>query len=643
MAGFSRSAVAARLLETKYVNGKYTPGRGAFEVTDTVEFRIYVPESTVGAELLAISDDTGERFRFSMTSGSENYSVSIPMAQLCAGKKSGLFFYKYRVYTAFGTFDMMRREHDFSECYVNADNKKGDFQLLVYEKRKYPPEWLYGGVMYQIFPDRFFSAGENPVKNGAVLCRDRDEFPSHFRDRLENEKNNVFFGGDLQGIVKKLDYLVSLGVTCLYLNPIFESPSNHRYDTADYRTVDQMLGGDAALQMLVEEADKRGIAVLLDGVFNHTGSDSIYFNAKGTYDSVGAAQSKDSPYYPWYTFERYPDRYDAWWGVRTLPRVKSDCPTYREFLFGKDGIIRRYMKFGIAGWRIDVADELSDAFLSELFSVVSEEKRDAAVIGEVWEDATDKYAYGVRKKYLQGGELDSVMNYPVRRAVIEYLTVGNYMSLRGTLLTIYGHYPPEAANASMNILGTHDTERILTALGDEKIGELPYPVLAEHHMTDAERCQAKTRLRLAVCIQMTLPGVPCILYGDEAGMEGYIDPFCRGPFPWGEEDEEITALYRMFGKLRREEQLFRCADFSFVYADADLFCFERRGEKEMIVVLVNRSEETYEFRSSLPAEDLFRGVSDHVSEIGPASFALMKLPTDTDYNVFVKIGKEKPE
>lgn len=640
MAGFSRAGAESRLLEHKYVNGRRATGRGAFERSDAVEFRIGVPESTVGAEMLIVSDDTGKRFRLPMSESGGEYSVSVPMETLCAGASSGLFYYKYRVYTGFGAFDLMRREHDFSECYGNADGKRGDFQLLVYERRKCPPEWLYGGVMYQIFPDRFFSAGSCPAKDGAVLCRERETFPAYFRDRLENEKNNVFYGGDLAGIAEKLDYLVSLGVTCLYLNPIFESPSNHRYDTADYLHVDRMLGGDEALLSLVRAASERGISVLLDGVFNHTGSDSIYFNAKGTYDSVGAAQSKESPYYPWYTFEHYPDRYDAWWGVKTLPRVNSDEPSYREFLFGENGVVRRYMKFGIAGWRIDVADELSDDFLTQLSDVVTEEKPDAVMIGEVWEDATDKISYGVRKKYLRGGELDSVMNYPVRRAVIEYLTVGDYMSLRRTLTTVYGHYPPEAANALMNILGTHDTERILTALGDERAGELPYSALSEHRMTKAQREHAGTLLRLAVCVQMTLPGVPCILYGDEAGLEGYIDPFCRAPFPWGEEDMEITALYRAFGKLRREESIFRCGGFVLSYVDSEILCFERHGEREMLTVTVNRSRETYEFHAPLTVSELMTGTCAQTIEIAPESFAVVKLPKDTDYGVFVKIERD---
>lgn len=641
MAGFSRKGAALRLLESKYVNGRRVPNCGAFWYSDTVDFQISVPESTVGAELLIVSDDTGEHFRIPMAEKDGMYAVSVSMETLCADRLSGLFSYKYRVYTGYGTYDLIRREYDFSECYGNADSGKGDFQLLVYEKRRCPPEWLYGGVMYQIFPDRFFCAGEVPVKEGAVLCRDRESFPSLFRDQLENEKNNVFYGGNLLGIVEKLDYLASLGVTCLYLNPIFESPSNHRYDTADYFHVDRMLGGDGALSALVGAAAERGISVLLDGVFNHTGSDSIYFNAKGTYDSVGAVQSKESPYYPWYTFEHYPDRYDAWWGVETLPRVNSDCPSYREFLFGENGVVRRYMKFGIAGWRIDVADELSDDFLTQLASAVTAEKSDAVIIGEVWEDATDKIAYGVRKKYLRGGELDSVMNYPVRRAIIEYLTAGDYMSLRRTLMTIYGHYPPEAANALMNILGTHDTERILTALGDERIGGLPYSALAEHRMTEAQRARAKLRLRLAVCIQMTLPGVPCILYGDEAGMEGYIDPFCRGPFPWGEEDSEITALYRAFGELRRRESIFRCGGFSLVYVDSEILCFERYGEREMLSVVVNRSQETYEFHASCEGLELMTGTHAAVFALAPESFAVIKLPQDTDYGVFVRIERNE--
>ena len=523
------------------------------------------------------------------------------METLCAGELSGLFYYKYRVYTGFGTFDLMRREHDFSECYVNADSKKGDFQLLVYEKRKCLPEWLYGGVMYQIFPDRFFSAGNCPAKDDAVLCRDRETFPSYFRDRLENEKNNVFYGGDLAGIVEKLDYLASLGVTCLYLNPVFESPSNHRYDTADYLHVDRMLGGDEALLSLVRAASEQGIAILLDGVFNHTGADSVYFNAKGTYASVGAAQSKVSPYYPWYTFEHYPDRYDAWWGVKTLPRVNSDEPSYREFLFGEDGVVRRYMKFGIAGWRIDVADELSDDFLTQLSDVVTEEKPDAAILGEVWEDASHKVAYGQMRSYVLGDTLDSVMNYPLRDALIAFLMAQkDAAAVAKELSSLAQNYPKPFLYALMNLMGSHDRPRILNVLAGNDGSDIPRSQRADHRLSREERMIGALREQLMLRFMFSVPGMPCIYYGDEAGVEGCADPFCRRTYPWGREDQDMLTRYKAMAAMRNGHPVLKTGECAYIAPCSAVLgvirknengkdAFGKKAENACAVTLINRS------------------------------------------------------
>ena len=569
------------------------------------------------------------------------YALSLDMAKLCGGTKTGLFYYKYRVQTEMGAFDMKKREHDLTETYMAADDARGDFQLFVYEKRKNPPTWLYGGVFYQIFPDRFFSAGECPVKENAVLCNDIKEFPEHLRVKEINNKNNLFFGGDLAGITAKLDYLESLGVTCLYMNPIFESSSNHRYNTADYSRVDSMLGDERDLQTLIDEAKKRGIAIILDGVFNHTGSDSVYFNKNANYPCIGAVQSEESQYYPWYTFTKYPKKYESWWGIETLPRVRSDEPTYRHFLFGKNGIVRRYMRMGIAGWRLDVADELSDGFLAELSATVREEKADALVVGEVWEDATDKISYGVRKHYFSGKELDSVMNYPVQKAIIAYLSKGDFTLLRNTLKTIYSHYPPEAANALMNLLGSHDTERILTMLGDKEVEKLPYEKKAGYRMSAASRKRALARLRLAVCIQMTVPGIPMIYYGDEAGMEGHKDPFCRLPFPWGSEDRALTEFYRKVVAARRSESVFREGTFSFVYADSEVLCYERRDGDQKVVVVLNRSSDEYEIQTAELGRDVITGAEGKTFSLKGQSFIWIRLPDSADYNAFVKIPKAR--
>ena len=637
MAGFSRFGAVPKRLEEKFIKGVPVTERGAFSSGDSVEFRIRVPKSTVRATMEILSDETGKKKRFPMRKSKGKYSLTLDMAKLCGERKTGLFYYKYRVQTEMGAFEMRKKEYDLAESYAEASESSGDFQLLVYEKRKDPPAWLYGGVFYQIFPDRFFSAGNCPAKENAVICRDIEKFPEHLRVKETNNKNNLFFGGDLQGITAKLDYLEALGVTCLYLNPIFESSSNHRYNTADYSRVDSMLGTEQDLKTLIDEAKKRGMGIILDGVFNHTGSDSIYFNKNANYPCIGAAQSEDSQYAPWYTFRKYPDKYESWWGIETLPRVKSDEPTYRHFLFGKNGIVRRYTRLGVSGWRLDVADELSDDFLRELSETVREEKSDAIVIGEVWEDATNKISYGMRKHYFHGRELDSVMNYPVQKAIIAYLANGDFAEIRHTLETIYSHYPPEAANTLMNLLGSHDTERILTMLGDKEVEKLAYGKRAGYKMSAASRKRALARLRLAVCIQMSVPGIPMIYYGDEAGMEGHKDPFCRLPFPWGAEDTALTDFYRDVIRARKKEKIFSEGSFAFVYADADVLCYERRDGSEKIVVLVNRGKDEYEIKTVAEGRDVMTDEVGTTFVLKPQSFIWVCLPDGSDYNAFVKI------
>ena len=641
MAGFSRFGAACKRLEEKYRNGVCVTRSSAFETGDLVKFLITVPDTTIGAVMEIFSDATQKVKRFPMKRERDRFTADVSMAELCDGEGHGLFFYKYRIFTDMGYFDLLRKEQDFSQSWGAASARPGNFQLLVYREREQKPTWLYGGIFYQIFPDRFFGAGKNPEKENAVICRDAKKFSEHMHVKANNDKNNLFYGGDLQGVTEKLDHLVSLGVTCLYLNPIFESTSNHKYNTADYSRIDEMLGGEEAFRVLVEEAKKRGIAVVLDGVFNHTGSESVYFNQSGNYPCIGAVQSKTSQYYNWFKFSRYPDSYESWWGIETLPRVRSDDPSYRRFLFGENGIVRRYTRMGIGGWRLDVADELSDAFLEELSATVREENPNAVVIGEVWEDATTKVSYGVRKTYFHGTELDSVMNYPMQKAIIGYLVNGDYALFMRTLESIYGNYPPEMANALMNLLGTHDTERILTALADNEVAKLPYDKRAGYRMSSDRRALAVKRLRLAVAVQMAIPGVPCIYYGDEAGLEGYKDPFCRLPYPWGEEDAALLDFYRRITKARREEKTFVDGTVSFVYADADVLCFERHRREFMVVVLVNRGRDVYEIHADCKGTDLMTGEESRDFILGAESFAWIKLPDGVDYNVFVTIRKNK--
>ena len=347
------------------------------------------------------------------------------------------------------------------------------WQLTVYEERP-TPAWFGEGVTYQIFPDRYCRL-ETPDPSGLIgdrwVHQDWDDGPVWWPEEGEI-KNRDFFGGSLAGVAAHLDDLAALGVSTLYFCPIFESASNHRYNTADYTKIDPMLGAGEDFRDLCAKAKEKGIRVLLDGVFNHTGSQSVYFNADGFYPTLGAAQSKDSPYYDWFQFSRWPASYDAWWGISTLPNVREDCPGYVDYIItGENSIVKRWLRAGASGWRLDVADELPDEFIEQLRSAVEETDPDALVLGEVWEDASNKISYSRRRKYFQGRELHGVMNYPFRTALLNYLLDGPAEDFKEAMETIRENYPPAAFYSAMNFLGTHDTPRVLTVLGGVPLPE----------------------------------------------------------------------------------------------------------------------------------------------------------------------------
>ena len=448
--------------------------------------------------------------------------------------------------------------------------------------------------MYQIFPDRFFKSGEILVEKGKWLHRDWHETPEFRPNEKGKILNNDFFGGNFRGILKKLDYLQSLHVTVIYLNPIFRAFSNHRYDTGDYMQLDPMLGSEEDFSALVSECGKRGIRLILDGVFNHTGDDSRYFNKYGTYDEIGAYQSKDSKYYSWYNFRHFPDKYDSWWGIDVLPAVNENFPSYIDFITGENGVLRRWMKYPLGGFRLDVADELPDEFIAKIRSAVKSANGDAVVIGEVWEDASNKIAYSTRRKYFQGEELDSVMNYPLKDAIINFVVSGNTSLLRRTVGMLLDHYPKCVLDSLMNILGTHDTVRVLTALG----GVCAYnkEEMAVLKLSAEQRAVATERLKIAAILLYTFFGVPCIYYGDEIGMEGYSDPFCRNPFAWDLIDEDILSHYRWLGELRSRYTAFRDGDYRELYHDDNCIVFERRKGKEAVITVANLGNNKYTLR-----------------------------------------------
>ncbi len=468
----------------------------------------------------------------------------------------------------------------------------GWWQLTCYEAGFTTPDWLAGGVMYQIFPDRFAASGKPKagVPADRVLREDWGGQPGWRPDENGVVRNNDFFGGDLQGVREKLPYLQSLGVTCIYLNPIFESHSNHRYDTADYSRIDPLLGTEADLKALTADAAKRGMRVMLDGVFSHTGADSVYFNKYGRYPTKGACQSPGSPYASWYTFSHWPDSYTGWWGFDTLPEVNELNDVFLTYITGGDGILRHWQQAGVGGWRLDVADELPDGFLEALRRRVKATDPTAMVLGEVWEDASNKHSYGHRRRYLLGRQLDSVMNYPFRTAILEFLRGGDAEQFANRILTVAENYPPQVLRLLMNSLGTHDTERAITMLAGEPAYGRGRNWQSQTAMTPDQRKRGKALLKLASAIQYTLPGVPCLYYGDEAGMEGYRDPFNRGCYPWGEEDEELLAWHRALGEIRRSSPVLREGAFRVVAVHEGLVAYQRQDETGALLCAVNRTE-----------------------------------------------------
>ena len=463
--------------------------------------------------------------------------------------------------------------------------------MTVYDAASPTPGWFGEGLTYQIFPDRFCRSrlpdmAEMPA--GRRLHGNWEDIPDYLPDG-DGEYCRDFFGGDLAGIRGKLPYLRELGVETLYLCPIFEASSNHRYNTGDYRRIDPMLGTEEDFRALCQEAHALGIRVILDGVFNHNGRDSRYFNADGRYDTLGAAQSQDSPYYPWFHFHPWPTDYDAWWGIRDLPAVNEDAPSYRDFIFGgEDSVIRHWLRAGADGWRLDVADELPDDFIAGIRQAMDETKPGCLLLGEVWEDGSNKIAYSQRRRYLLGGETHCLMNYPFRTAALCYLRGGDAAEFRESMETLRENYPAPAFLSAMNFLGTHDTPRVLSLLGE---GQAPAEKAerAVYRLDPEEERLGKERWKLASALLYAFPGSPMLFYGDEAGLQGLEDPFCRGGYPWGREDGDLLAWFRLLGRVRKRPSL-RRGDLTWLHAQGPLLAFRRQAEGETTAAAFNAGD-----------------------------------------------------
>ncbi len=535
------------------------------------------------------------------------------------------------------------------------------YQITVY-KASEVPEWYKNGIVYQIFPDRFFRDGGWHERTEAANKRVNDRRSDMKRIIQEDWTRAAFYvrdetgkvvewpmmGGSLKGIEEKLDYLRSLGVTCIYLNPVFEASSNHRYDTGDYMHIDGALGTDADFEELAAAAKEKGMRIILDGVFSHTGADSIYFDKAGNYsemrpdeeNAAGAWGNEDSPYRKWFKFdknERY--GYHSWWGVEDLPEVDENDPDYRNFILGEDGVVAHWMKKGASGWRLDVADELPDSFIAETRARIKATDPDGLLLGEVWEDASNKISYGERRMYFMGDELDSTMHYPLRDILLDYInyTIGSSVAA-DRLMNIAENYPPENFYATLNLLGSHDRARIMTMMAAEE-----------------DYSSATKKVKLLSTMQYCLPGVPCIYYGDEAGLLGGTDPANRSGFPWGFENLDLGYHYRMLGLMYDEHPALKDGRFEFLSGrygiDEDILVFTRTGRdaagtEETMLVLSNRRYSPAEI--DLSGIDCLKGgyalellTSEELPLDEKGSLGVLKM--DSLSSMVISLRAEKPE
>ncbi|CEK39624.1 glycoside hydrolase family 13 protein [Paraclostridium sordellii] len=501
----------------------------------------------------------------------ENKSNGIFTIDKYKFEKENIYFYYFKSIEG-ETLDVKYygKSYDCGECVEYHDiNYINKYQITVSRKTE-SPKWFKEGILYHIFVDRFNRTGKinNPKKNSFIYANWEDT-PMY----IKNKENEVirwdFHGGNLKGIISKLNYLKGLGVTVIYLSPIFKSQSNHKYDTGDYKTIDPMFGDEEIFKELIYKASKKGINIILDGVFSHTGDDSIYFNKYGNYDSLGAYQSKNSKFFSWYNFKDYPNGYDCWWGVKSLPNVNETENSYMDYIIrDKDSVIKKWMNYGVKGWRLDVVDELPSKFLETLKKETLNIDNESVIIGEVWEDASNKISYSERRKYFLGNQLNGVTGYVFKNIVVDFLKGNvNSQAVYNRFMTIKENYPKDAFKSNLNLLGTHDTRRILTELNEEK--EL---------------------LKLAVFIQMTFEGVPYVYYGDEAGLIGETDPDNRRTYPWENEDKDILNFYKKIIKERKNNKLLSSGETKFLkLSNQNILGYIRYIKTDKILVLINRS------------------------------------------------------
>ena len=594
---------------------------GAVKCGESIRIRINSPKSLDAVYFILEND--GQYLETGMTPLGERTIASGEIvypyeATITAPDVHGVCYYSFKILDGAETFFVgCNSERNTGGSYACQENPRG-FQLTVYDETFATPKWCKEGVMYQIFPDRFKRGNIKNLNEG--LSYHRSMGRRVYKHVIWNERPIWkpidgcphydpidYYGGDLRGIIKALPELADMGISIIYLNPIVEAASNHRYNTADYYRVDPILGDNEDFKELCSVAKMLGIRIVIDGVFSHTGSDSRYFNKNNNYDELGAYQSKDSKYYSWYKFGNSRDEYKSWWGFDTLPEVNELDPIWQDMVVtGENSVIKHWLRLGASGVRLDVADELPDEVIDLMRDSLKEEDSDNFLIGEVWEDATTKFSYGKRREYCLGAGLDSVMNYPLRKAIIAYLNGHiNCGDFANFLLMQQNNYPVEMYYSLMNLLSSHDVSRIKTVLGTDNEGDgWSREEQGRYVMSKLEEARGEARMRLAYGLVFSLPGIPCIYYGDEQGMTGFKDPFNREPYveTGSKLKKELTNLVR----LRNSSAALKRGAMSLSYNDQNVILvirsiqagkdvFGDAAKDGIIVSAFNPNEEASEF------------------------------------------------
>lgn len=576
---------------------------GAVPCNTNIELKILVKDAVPSLKIkLCLWEGTVQMSSIPMvkqvTEKGDLYSCKVK-----ATKDPGLMWYHFVVENYEERFYYGNNESQFGGEGKIYESNPVSYQITVYQKDK-TPAWFKEGIAYQIFPDRFSRGSDYEQRKADVLKRDENTDRQRYfhNDWYENPRYDRnydgsitkwdFFGGTLKGIEEKLSYLKELGISVIYLNPIFESRSNHRYDTGDYKKIDALLGDEESFKSLVKTAKNKGIYIIIDGVFSHTGADSIYFNKNNNYPNLGAYQGQESEYYDWYNFYNgNKDEYDCWWGIKDLPEVNELNEKFVDFICkNKDSILNHWLNIGVSGVRLDVADELPDEFIKEIRNTTNKH-RDTVLLGEVWEDASNKISYDKVREFFRGKELQSVMNYDMLDTAVAFMKgdcspeffVANINRQKE-------NYPIEYFYSNFNLLGSHDRPRILTLLGDAP---------DENTMSDDDKYSftltqekydlAKSRLKVMSTLEFTMPGIPTIYYGDEIGMQGFKDPYNRKAYPWGHEDIEIFEHYKKLCNIRNTNKALIKGDFEMKALHPHGIYITRKYKDEEIIVILSRA------------------------------------------------------